>query len=163
MRLPDLRGDSVALRSLVLAPDSAVASRVTLVNLWATWCEPCREEIPRLVALEDSLRAEGLRVVGIAVESGSPRAIRRFADSLGVDYPILTAGQEWVRRTFTVFGLPATLVVDGRGLIRWRLPGPQETSAFRAAIEAVRREGLVEPAGPRGGEPGGPARAPQPP
>ena len=112
-----------------------VGGRVTVLNFWATWCVPCLKEIPELVALQDSLSPAGLRVVGIAVDSGDPEDIRAFAREHGIDYPLLQASSRWARRHFTVFGLPITLVVDGEGVIRRRFVGPQSFETFRAAAE----------------------------
>lgn len=127
--LRDLEGDSVAVRSAVGGP--------AVVNFWATWCGPCRREMPELARLHRDLRGRGLQVVGIAVSSGSPEEIRSFADRHGVEYRLLRASREWARRHFRVFGMPTTLVVDRDGRIRERMVGPQTAARLREAVEPL--------------------------
>jgi peroxiredoxin len=117
LKLPNLEGEAVALR--------AASARVTVINFWASWCKPCQTELPNLEQLEASLGRHGLRLVGIAVDSGTPAEVRAFAQSHGVNYPILLASSGWARGHFGIRGIPVTLVVDRRGVIRARLPGPQ--------------------------------------
>lgn len=124
--LRDLAGDTVSVRSAVRGP--------AVVNFWATWCGPCRREMPELARLHRELRDRGLQVIGIAVNSGGPGEIRSFADRHGVEYRLLRASREWARRHFRVFGMPTTLVVDGEGRIRERLVGPQTAAKLREAV-----------------------------
>ena len=126
LTLPDLAGQRQALRA---APDE-----VTVVNFWATWCVPCLKELPELVALHHQWRPHGVRVVGIAIDSGAPVDVRTFAARYGMDYTLLLATQQWARTHFGLFGLPVTLVVDRQGQIRQRLLGPQTGAQFEAAM-----------------------------
>lgn len=106
---------------------------VTVINFWATWCVPCLEEIPDLVALQDSIEDSGGRVLGIAVDSGSPDDVRMFAREHEMDYDLAMAGYRWAQQHFDVFGLPVTLVVDRDDTIRHRLVGPHGLEEFLAA------------------------------
>ena len=89
-----------------------------LINFWATWCEPCRREIPLLKALRRERAAEGLEIVGIAVDSRD--ATREYAQHQGIDYPVLV-GQQGALEAVKAFGmdtvLPFSVFVDGRGRI----------------------------------------------
>lgn len=127
--LRDLEGDSVAVGTAVRG--------TAVVNFWATWCGPCRREMPELARLHRELSDRGLQVVGIAVSSGSPEEIRSFADRHGVDYTLLRASREWARRHFRVFGMPTTLVVGPGGRIHERLVGPQRDERLRRAVEPL--------------------------
>ena len=129
--LPDVR---VSLLDGGASPVLGDPPETTVVNFWATWCVPCLEEIPELVALEDSIGPRGGRVLGIAMSSGSAEDIRKFAEKHAMDYDLGTATFEWVRRHFTVFGLPVTLVVDRGGIIRRRLVGPHRLAQFLSAV-----------------------------
>lgn len=92
--------------------------KVLLINFWATWCAPCREEMPLLVDLQREFGSRGLQVIGVAMDD--VEAVRAFAAEFGVDYPLLTGQQpvmELVRRYGNRLGaIPYTAVVgrDGR-------------------------------------------------
>lgn len=126
LALPDLRGDPQRLR--------ASSDEVTVINFWATWCVPCLREIPALVALAQEHGGEGVRVIGIAVDSGEPEDIDAFASRHGMEYTVLRATYPWAHGNFGVFGLPVTLIVDRAGLVRHRLFGPHTLGQFEAAI-----------------------------
>lgn len=96
--------------------------KIVVVNFWATWCPPCREEIPGLIAARKRFADQGVEVVGVAIDT--PEKIRPFAQSLQMDYPLLH-GQadalELMRRLGNVSGaLPYTLVLDRKGAIAAR-------------------------------------------
>ncbi len=121
-----------------LQPVYLGSANVTVINFWATWCVPCLREIPELVALNDSWQARGVRLVGVAVASGSAGDVQTFATTHGMRYPLLTADEDPARRYFArlnlMLALPVTLVVDHAGIIRRRLIGPQTRDAFEAAV-----------------------------
>lgn len=128
LTLPDTGGTLVPLRD-----DNA---RVTVINFWASWCGPCLQELPELITVHDRWRRRGVRVVGIAVDSGKPEHIAAFARAHGIDYPVLVADTGWVRQHFGLTGVPVTLIVDSRGIIQARLSGPQTAERL---IHVIRR------------------------
>ncbi|HET6654729.1 MAG TPA: TlpA disulfide reductase family protein [Gammaproteobacteria bacterium] len=117
LKLPDTSGEMVPLRD-----DGA---RVTVINFWASWCGPCLDEIPDLVTVYERWGRRGVRVIGIAVDSGTPEEIAEFTRRHDIPYPVLVADTGWARQHFGLTGVPVTLIVDERGIIRARLPGPQ--------------------------------------
>ncbi|MDZ7780799.1 MAG: TlpA disulfide reductase family protein [Gemmatimonadota bacterium] len=133
LTLPDLDGVERPLRTR--------ADEITVVNFWATWCLPCLDELPELVALDRRWAEDRVRVVGVAVESGAAADIRAFADEQGMEYTLLTADQRWGRKHFGVFGLPVTLVVDRSGEVRHTLIGPQTKTDFEAAVAPLLEPG----------------------
>jgi thiol-disulfide isomerase/thioredoxin len=88
-KLPDLSLVDLQGRTQKL---SNWPGRPLMVNFWATWCPPCRREIPLLIALRKQYAHEGLEVVGIAVDF--PDAVRKYATNMGIDYPVLVGEQE---------------------------------------------------------------------
>ena len=92
--------------------------RPLLVNFWATWCEPCRREIPLLDRLRDASNGR-LQVVGIAVDDRE--AVLKYAHAMGIEYPVLIAGEDGGLKAIGAFGmdgvLPFTVFADGKGRI----------------------------------------------
>jgi thiol-disulfide isomerase/thioredoxin len=90
---------------------------VLVVNFWASWCAPCREEIPGLIAIQQQYAANGLQVVGIAVDTEDKA--RQAAEAMGISYPVLLGGAESINLTRQlgnkVGGLPYTIVLDHEG------------------------------------------------
>jgi len=117
MRYPDLNGK---LRSI-----SEWQDKVLVLNFWATWCPPCREETPLFVALQDEYRERGVQFVGLAIDD--PEAVQNFVDTYGVEYPVLIGDIDAVdvsRRLGNRFsGLPFTLIVAPGGEIAIRHTG----------------------------------------
>lgn len=109
--MPDLAGQQQAMAQW--------KGKVVLVNFWATWCAPCREEIPLLVKKQAELGASGLQVVGIAVDQADK--VKAFAAEMGINYPVLVGDMEALDLGRAVGnelgGLPYTLVVDRDGRI----------------------------------------------
>ena len=116
-RFPDLAGKPRQLTEW--------RGRVLVCNFWATWCAPCREEIPLLVAARAKYAAKGVEIVGIAVDSGAK--VGDFARSLGVTYPILLSeadGLEHMRNLGNSSGgLPYTVFFDREGRVAHRKLG----------------------------------------
>lgn len=142
---PPAVGDQVpAYGALTLASDSAtledLRGKVVLLNVWATWCPPCREEIPVLQALHEEHSGEGLHVVGVSVDAaGEGDAVRRFAENFGVTFDIWLDPQERVSSSFRVTGVPTTLLIGRDGRLLWRHLGPVQADdrAMLAEIESA--------------------------
>ena len=125
-----LDGDSVSLASL--------RGKVVLFNIWATWCHPCRDEIPELRAIHAKYRDRGLELVGVSVDAdGTDDAIRTFMDEFQMTYPVWRDPDERVSTRFLAIGVPATYLIDRQGILRWRKTGPiaPKDTALSAAIE----------------------------
>ena len=111
-RLADLEGRERTLAEF--------RGRPLIVNFWATWCPPCRREIPLLKALQEEYEATGLTVVGVAVEESAP--VVRLAEEIGFNYPILTGEQEAIDLAEALgiefIGLPYTVFVNRQGRVK---------------------------------------------
>lgn len=112
-----LGGDSVSL--------AALKGKVVLLNVWATWCHPCRDEIPELEALHKQYAKDGLEVIGVSVDVGGMESgIRDFMRDFSMTYPVWLDPGELVSARFRTIGVPETFLIDRDGVIRWRKIGP---------------------------------------
>ena len=133
--VPEYRAVSVSGDSVSLA---AHRGKVVLFNIWATWCHPCRDEIPELLVLYDKYKPRGLELVGVSIDAnGSDEAIRSFMKDFRMTYPVWRDPDERVSAEFLVVGVPATFLIDRNGTLRWRKTGPIQPgeSSLTAAIE----------------------------
>jgi thiol-disulfide isomerase/thioredoxin len=120
--VPDYGARTLEADSMSLAD---LRGEVVLLNVWATWCPPCREEIPVLQALHEEHADEGLRVVGVSVDAaGEDAAVGRFVESYGVTFAIWLDPRERVSSIFRTSGVPTTLLIDREGRLVWRHLGP---------------------------------------
>jgi peroxiredoxin len=106
--LSDLAGRPVRLRDF--------QGRVVLLNFWATWCAPCREEMPALDTLARELGPRGLVVVGVNFKEPRPK-VEAFVQEHGLRFPMLLDAEGRVGERYQVFALPVTFVVDRRGML----------------------------------------------
>ena len=131
-RATGIDGDSVSLAQF--------RGRVLLLNVWATWCHPCREEIPQLRALHEKYSGKGLALVGVSVDaSGNDDGIRAFMREFEMRYPVWLDPDERISTEFLIVGVPATFLIDRQGVLRWRKTGPvqgADTTLIRV-IEAA--------------------------
>lgn len=105
--------------------------RILVLNFWATWCEPCREEIPAFMKVRDKMLRSGVEFVGIAIDQAAK--VAQFAKAIGVNYPLLLAGGDGLDLMRKLGnpsgGLPFTIVFDREGSITFRnlgaLSGPK--------------------------------------
>ena len=128
-----------------LAGDSAstatLAGKVVLLNIWATWCAPCRAEIPYLESLYEKHRADGLEIVGVSVDArGQESSIREFADEFRMTYPIWLDPDGRVQSLYLALGVPSSYLIDRAGVLRWRRLGTireGDTTLTRALSAAL--------------------------
>lgn len=106
--------------------------RVVLLNFWATWCIPCRSEIPELNTMHRDLESRGLSVVGVSTYDGAD-GVRDFWKDIKQDYTVLL-GDRGVESSFAVAGLPTTFILDREGRIRAKIVGERKRDAFEAAV-----------------------------
>lgn len=124
---PPLEGSTLDGRPFTLAD---LKDHVVLVNFWATWCDPCREEIPQLIKVYDRYRGDGFVILGVSVDEDGPRPVSTFAEKFHVTYPLLMPSEASVDR-WNLFGIPATFLLDRRGVVVHRyfgFPGLEKLS-----------------------------------
>jgi cytochrome c-type biogenesis protein len=126
----NMAGDSVSLESQ--------RGKVVLLNVWATWCHPCRDEIPELRRIHAIYAPRGMELIGVSVDAdGNDDGIRAFMREFEMAYPVWRDPGEDVSARFLVVGVPATFLVDRQGVLRWRKTGPiqQGDTSLTNAIE----------------------------
>jgi len=134
---PDLEGQAVRL--------SAYRGRVVLVNLWATWCPPCREEMPSMERLHQRLKDRGFVLLAVSEDEGGAEGVRAFVAQMKVTFPVLLDPDGDVGRKYEVWGFPESFLLDREGRVVERVIGPRDWSSPEqiARIEAL----LAAPAG----------------
>jgi cytochrome c biogenesis protein CcmG/thiol:disulfide interchange protein DsbE len=110
--------------------------QVVLINYWATWCGPCREEMPGLVRLAGELGAKGFAVVGVSLDVGSREGVRRFVKEYRVPYPIAFP-EEMSQMAQGMAGVPTTILVDREGRVAKTYVGAVQERDFREDVEKL--------------------------
>jgi cytochrome c biogenesis protein CcmG, thiol:disulfide interchange protein DsbE len=137
-RAPDFRaidlatGDSVSLRE-------RYRDRVTLVNVWATWCVPCRVEMPAMEKLYQSLAPRGFRIAAVSIDEGGPEAVQAFGQELGLSFDLLQDRSTRVQQIYQTTGVPESFLLNRDGVIVKRVIGAHDWSSAvnRALIERL--------------------------
>jgi peroxiredoxin len=136
---PTLAGDTIRLAQL---RGSAV-----MLNVWATWCPPCREEMPGLQTLHERYGQRGLRVVAVSIDGrGSESTIDAFLREHGITFTVLHDVAEEISRQFRTAGVPETFLIDRQGVIAHRWIGKFDP----VADDVVSRVEALLDSGPRG-------------
>ena len=104
--------------------------KVVVLNFWATWCPPCRKEIPTLVALQKDYGAQGVVVVGVSLDQGGSPAVQSFASKMGIECPI-AIGSEELAAAYGVQAIPTTFVIDRAGNVIGEHQGDTSRAALR--------------------------------
>ena len=114
LSLVDLAGKTVDLPLL--------KGQVVVVNFWATWCEPCRDEMPAMNRLHQKLGGRGLKIIAVNLGESRPR-IQQFLRTAPVDFQILRDDDSAVSKAWRVRVLPASFLIDRNGMLRYQLVG----------------------------------------
>ena len=117
----------------------ALRGGVTLVNFWATWCVPCKKEIPDLIAISNELAARNVRVIGISTDRGSSVMddVSTFVTEKGIPYQVLISNDDIESAFGNIRAIPTSFVVDANGTIVKEMVGFQTKESFIAAITAA--------------------------
>jgi thiol-disulfide isomerase/thioredoxin len=114
---------------------SSLQGKAVLLNFWATWCEPCKIEMPWLVEMQKKYGPQGLQVVGVALDDSSEKAISRFARKMGVNYPVLQGTEKVADLYGGAEGLPVSFLIDRSGKVSDRILGLVSHSLIEDAIK----------------------------
>ncbi len=143
IRLATLRGDSIRPEEL--------RGKVVLVNFWATWCPPCRVEMPGFESVWRSRASRGFTVVGLADDAASPTAIRGFLQARGITYPVAIPDAALRRAFGSPNVLPTSFLVDRTGRIRYTVRGIFAQPALALAVDRLLKESPSTPGAPESG------------
>ncbi|MEZ4467761.1 MAG: TlpA disulfide reductase family protein [bacterium] len=129
MLAADMDGNPAELKQFIGKP--------LLLSLWASWCAPCKQELPILEELHQVWGPRGLQVVGLSIEADRA-VVRRAATAFGLTFPVLHDAEQVVEFTFLTTQIPATRLYDRAGRLVWRGRGVRgDDPELRAAIERV--------------------------
>ena len=122
---------------------ASLRGQVVLLNTWATWCSPCRKEMPAFEALHREYRDQGLAVVGVNIDEGqADEQVARYVEGKGIDFPIWRDPENRFAKRFRVLGVPETFLVNREGVIvrHWQGPidphAPDNLTSIQAALAA---------------------------
>lgn len=146
--------------SLAVAPDfelerldggsfrlSEQRGQVVVLNIWATWCTPCREEVPDLVSIQEVMR-EDVVVVGVSVDEGDPAAVRSFAEAFDVNYPMVIDDGSVTDSYGPIGGIPTTYLVDRSGRLQLKASGMLTIDQLTPVLERLIAGEVIDEAVP---------------
>jgi len=129
-RIKDLNGKEHTL--------AEYRGKVLFLNFWATWCPPCRAEIPDFVEIYKEFKSQGLEILGISVDEGGIEAVKLFAAKFRINYPLAMVTQEIYNAYSPGAYIPTTFIIDKSGQILDKIVGQIDKQALRAAFERLK-------------------------
>ncbi|MGH9396562.1 MAG: TlpA family protein disulfide reductase [Terriglobia bacterium] len=128
LSVTDLQGQNISLNDY--------RGKVVILDFWATWCGPCRMEIPGFVQLQQKYGPEGLQIIGISMDTG-PQPVREFYTQFKMNYPVAMGNEKLGELYGGIIGLPTTFVIGRDGRIYDKIPGAVEPGLFETEIRAL--------------------------
>jgi thiol-disulfide isomerase/thioredoxin len=117
--------------------DTTLRGHVVLVNFWATWCLPCRAEMPLLQAMAYRHNAAGLVVLGLSVDRTSPETVRQWLQERHITYPVAIVGRDAESAFGGVQGYPTSVLLDRTGQVRYKVLGPLAMASLEPAVRRL--------------------------
>lgn len=130
--LLDMEGKNIKL--------SDFRGKVVILDFWATWCPPCRMEIPHFIALHQQYKGQGLEVVGVSLDNDGVKVVKPFAEQNKINYTMLVDGHPVARLFGGVQSIPTTFVLDRQGRVAKVLVGYNDKSVFEELAKGLLAE-----------------------
>ena len=132
--LPDLDGKTVRLSDFR-------GKKAIFLNFWATWCVPCRQEMPTMEKAYQEYKGRGLEILAVSLAAGSKSVVKNFMQELKLSFPALLDPEMEVLRLYRQFSIPASFLIDKQGIVRHRELGYRDwtTPESRKLLEAILR------------------------
>lgn len=127
--LRDLEGE--------LVKSADFKGKVVVLNFWATWCPPCRMEIPGFVDVQEKYEDQGVAIIGVSLDEAGPAVVRQFAEEMEINYPVVMGDPKIVGAFGGVRALPTTYFIDREGNLRNVHAGFLSQSALEKTIEPL--------------------------
>jgi len=108
--------------------------KVVVLDFWATWCAPCRSEIPGYVALQEKYAKAGLVMVGVSLDREGPEVVKKFMTDQKINYQIVLGDEKIAEAFGGVEAIPTTFIIDRQGTIRYRKVGAMPAGEFEAVV-----------------------------
>jgi thiol-disulfide isomerase/thioredoxin len=112
--------------------------KVVLLDFWATWCAPCRDEIPHFVGFQDKYRGQGFQVIGISMDDG-PQPVREFYKEFKLNYPVALGNEKLAQAYGGVLGLPITFLIGRDGRVAAKYVGAVQIQVVEQEIDSLLR------------------------
>jgi cytochrome c biogenesis protein CcmG/thiol:disulfide interchange protein DsbE len=132
----DLDGKRVGL--------SDYKGKVVLVNIWATWCPPCREEMPSMQKLYEKFKGKGFEILAVSIDATGRKAVTPFVQKLNLTFPVLLDPKGKIQGLYRITGVPESFIVDREGILVNKVIGPMDWSGpevFRFFQELIQKAG----------------------
>lgn len=125
--LTDLQGNEVKLSDL--------RGKAVVLNFWASWCAPCKEEIPWFVEMQKRYGSQGLQIVGVSMDDGDPKEVVKFAAENAINYPVVFGVEKVADEYGGIDYLPTTFYIDRNGVVLDRVYGQPERDEIEQKIK----------------------------
>jgi peroxiredoxin len=111
--------------------------QVVILNIWATWCPPCRKEIPGFIKIQKEMRNKGILFAGVSVDKQGWSVVRPFAKKYGINYPIMVANPTFDRKYGPFRAVPTTFIINKKGKLVYGGAGMINAKALKPALEKL--------------------------
>ncbi|MGB7094698.1 MAG: TlpA disulfide reductase family protein [Anaerolineales bacterium] len=130
---PDFTGTTVDGQAITL---SELSGKLVVVNVFASWCGPCRAETPHLVEVYNQIDRDRVEFIGLNLQE-TPKAVESFKDEFSIDYPLVLDEGGGITDIYRPIGLPTTWFIDQDGIIRFSFSGPMTKESLQVILEDV--------------------------